>query len=131
MQDNEGTAEVFMEFDEQEQGAEIVKSLGVKRDKMPIKKAPNQISPLKEHSIELQGVKSINKTEYADMSHHYTPEKNYLMKVPSPRNIVIDESKSPNDTIEDSQIGRLQPNAAYSSMVAKPQAASLRASNSI
>ena len=68
MHDNEGTAEVFMEFDEQEQGVEIVKTLGVKRDKLPIKRAPNQISPLKEHSIEIQEIKSINKTDYNDIS---------------------------------------------------------------
>jgi len=109
MQDNEGTAEVFMEFDEQEQGVEMGKSLGVKRDKMPIKKTPNQISPLKEQSIEIQEAKSINKTEYADMSNNYTPEKSYLMKVPSPRNIVIEENKSPNNSMEESQTGPLQP----------------------
>ena len=110
----------------------MVKNLGVKRDKQPVKRAPNQISPLKEQSIEIQELKSINKTEYADISGTSTPEKNYLMKVPSPRqHVLIEENKSPNNTIEESQIGRLQPHASHSSVGAKAQGASLRVSNSI
>ena len=98
---------------------------------MPIKKAPNQISPLKEHSIEIQEIKSINKTEYADMSHIYTPEKNYLMKVPSPTNIIIEEKKSQNVSVEDSEIGPLYPNANSSMIDGKVKSSNLRNYNSI